>query len=403
MIKVEKCFKIIDYTILFILLFLDSSFILSNNGNGTLIIGINLISTLYLLIKNKVKKYDKDKFFFFIFLILMVSISGLIYENFKQTFIILSLIFSSFVISNVFKYNKFKEIFIKLMYFLAIYSLISYGISIVFPKIITLFPILSVAKTGDIIDYSYYNLFFSVVSTNKYLMRNYGFFWEPGAYSIFLCIALLMEISNENINFKKVFVFLVAVITTFSTLGIICGILLIIYLLLKKDKGNKKLKKMKVIFIILGILTMLYLITNGDYFIYHVFGKLQKNAANTYSSTTLTRYNAIVVPFKYFINNFIFGIGYNNYLNVQKLECLNMATCTYMNFLCIYGIFGLIPIINNLRFFINFERKNILKIILLLLGIIIFSTENFIQLTFFYVITFYGFDSFKKRSLNNHE
>lgn len=60
------------------------------------------------------------------------------------------------------------------------------------------------------------------------IIRNSGCAWEPGLYSVMLCIAILFNIfqNKKNIFNKRLIVLLIALITTFSTTGYVMAIVI---------------------------------------------------------------------------------------------------------------------------------------------------------------------------------
>ncbi len=74
-----------------------------------------------------------------------------------------------------------------------------------------------------------------------WLKRNSGPFWEPGAFSGFLMVALLFNIIiTGKLNNKKNRILMLGVVSTFSTSGLLVLICLIVfYLLLNRDRGTK--------------------------------------------------------------------------------------------------------------------------------------------------------------------
>jgi hypothetical protein len=67
--------------------------------------------------------------------------------------------------------------------------------------------------------------------------RNCGFAWEPGAYACVLVFLLCYQLVKNRFQLDKyVSVFLISLITTFSTSGYLCMFLILIALFLYKDK-----------------------------------------------------------------------------------------------------------------------------------------------------------------------
>ena len=65
--------------------------------------------------------------------------------------------------------------------------------------------------------------------------RNSGFMWEPGAFAFMLILAIFFRLSYNNYKFdKRIIVYIVAILTTFSTMGYIVTFLLIMFFLSRK-------------------------------------------------------------------------------------------------------------------------------------------------------------------------
>ncbi len=76
-------------------------------------------------------------------------------------------------------------------------------------------------------DYSI--LFYTLASNIGGIMRNSGCAWEPGLFSVMLCIAIIFNISNKKgIKLdKRLLILLSALITTFSTTGYVVAMVIL--------------------------------------------------------------------------------------------------------------------------------------------------------------------------------
>ena len=129
----------------------------------------------------------------------------------------------------------------------------------------------------------------------------------------------------------------------------------------------------------------------GGDFLYHVFNKLDVSGTNVNESTSV-RINAIIYPLSAFLSSPYFGVGYDEYLFIQERFCENMATCSFLNWLCLFGIVGgIIPIIGCVRFFTVNNHRVMTNGILFIFTLLLFSTENFIIIMFIYMLVFYGY------------
>ena len=107
--------------------------------------------------------------------------------------------------------------------------------------------------------------------------RSAGFAFEPGFYSIFLCIALFFNIKiNNSINNLKSYFFIGATISTFSTTGFICLFFILTYNLLQNKNDISKL----VIFPV-----FLFLISFSFFQIDFLYDKIKDSVSGTGSMT----------------------------------------------------------------------------------------------------------------------
>ena len=219
--------KIIGLLSLFFLMTIDAGFYSSAVMNGTLRLVVAAAAVVFLVITRLQKTIMSNPFFSrirktFVFFVLSL-VMPLLYGryNTKQMIIMVAAFSIGYLFTLFVSYQEFKEIFSLIIRFLAVYSLVAFAISLIFPESIYLLPEV-VRADGE----SFRNAIFSVLSESSYLKRNIGIFWEPGAYSIYLNVALFFELFEEKFNLKRVILYAVTILTTFSTLGIICMVVL---------------------------------------------------------------------------------------------------------------------------------------------------------------------------------
>lgn len=121
---------------------------------------------------------------------------------------VFKILFGSFIIIAL--DSRFKYYYLRVMYHLAIISLIFFSLQIVFG--IT-FSLIDVGKVGKSI------LFY--FSHSRAFDRNCGAFWEPGAFGCYLLIVPLLFINNLPLLYrryrKECIVLFIALLTTQST------------------------------------------------------------------------------------------------------------------------------------------------------------------------------------------
>lgn len=391
--------RIIATIALFLFLTIDAGFYSNEKIGGTIRLVIVGAAILFLVITRLQKTVLSNAFFSHLkrtFLVFVISlILPIIYGsyNIKQMIIMLAAWGIGYLFTLFVSYQEFKEVFLSIIRFLAVYSLITFVLGIILPGVVELFPIIE--KNGT----TYYNMIFSVVSGSNFVTRNFGIFWEPGAFSIYLNVALYLELFENKFNLKRVALLAITVLTTVSTLGIVCMVILFAaFLTTDKEVSSSRIKGLV---ITVGAVGLIVLILYGGDYIYHAFNKLDMSGT-TINESTAVRINAIVYPGSAFLENPILGVGYDDYLFIQERFCQDMATCSFINWLCLFGLVGgLIPIIGCIRFFTVNNHSMLTNFALFIFTIILFSTENFIQLVFIYIILFLGFNKRNKKKFIN--
>jgi hypothetical protein len=127
--------------------------------------------------------------------------------------------------------QKFPQLFINVMYFLTIVSFILFIPSFIFPEYNTL--LFSLSKYFEQESWSNFysynsNILIYTLPSDSFiegitvLKRNSGPFWEPGGFASYLILALLISVTTGNKIFnKKNVIFLIAIISTYSTPALI--------------------------------------------------------------------------------------------------------------------------------------------------------------------------------------
>lgn len=389
--------RVITIVSFFLLLTIDAGFYSNEEFNGTVKLVIAAAAAVVLVISRLQKTLLSNPFFnrlkrtflYFVLSLIMPILYGR--YNTKQMIIMVAAWSIGYLFTLFVSYEEFKELFYIIIRFLAVYSLVTFVLSILFPNLMDLLPY--VERNGT----SYHNAVFSIVSDSRYVTRNFGVFWEPGAYSIYLNVALYFELFENKFNPQRVILLVVTILSTLSTLGIICMAILFCAFLTTDNKVASK--RVKTLVLIAGAFGLVFLVIYGGDFIYHVFNKLSFSG-NTMNDSTAVRINAIIYPFNTFLSEPYFGVGYDQYMFIQERFCDNMATCTFINWLCLFGIVGgIIPIVGCLRFFTINNHKFITNCALFVFTMFLFSTENFIIITFIYILIFYGFNKRNEVSL----
>ena len=292
------------------------------------------------------------------------------------------------IIPLVIPFENFKEIYLKFVFFLSITSLLIYFIVLLYPGVLLLFPKISNGGAA-----SYFNLGLAVykIPLNN-LLRNGSIFWEAGAFQVFINLAIALELRFYQLKHKKrLLVFILTIISTFSTTAfVILTIQFLFFLLYNKQSSKKGTRLMPKIIIFSSIIMFLF----SSLFIDRVIGKFSDT-----NTSFLIRSVSLLTDIEIFNKAPILGVGVSNYKILVKEIAFNnfnldlassMNSITYS--LAHYGIIFL-----SVLFFYYLKSSNILsnKNLILKWGyfavfLMLFSTSNFLLSFLFLTFLFYG-------------
>lgn len=383
---------------------------------GTLsdsVIGYSLpiILSVLLAIKGKVK-FNKQFFSLIICLFLyFIAITIKYNEIHPSVFISYSLLFfTAYITIKALKFNFF-SIYEFLMFPLSIIALAMWGLQTML-RGDTLFNYLSKIPGSDLFSYvtggGINIIIYSVQPSASSLLygfaipRNSGFAWEPGAFAIYLCLAILVNLfitnpSNKlNLNF---WVFLIALITTQSTTGYTIFLVLIFFYLLNKTA--------KVVFLILPLLLIAAISVFSLPFMSNKIVGLAKETNDVdyivqqsigeEEGTNTQRFTSFLIAFKDFANDPILGnAGINGKSWIDKIGANISAISGIGNLLANFGIVGfLFFIITAIRTSSYLSKYNKYKGKLLLFIVILLITISYSVIFVPLIMCFWMFNLFE--------
>ena len=385
--------------ILLIILFTSVDTILfGTNGNRTMnylprfmaLIGIIFLMPRYYL------KRD-SALIACITMVLISSVSNFIYDSDSATLISRVLfIILAYLIAEKFTINNFFKVYDFFMYFVSIFALLMEFIVFIFPNVVRSFFII-VNTSGT----QFYSVGFASVLANfvgtDLPIRASGIFWEPGAFAIYLVIALMGQLFVfETINIKHVVLYLFSLLLTFSTTGIFAGAMLIFTYTFYGENNNKNNYLIRFITIVLIILIIILMLFGENTMLYNtIFGKIING-----DSTAKTRYASFLVPFAILLDYPLLGVSGGNISELMRpytykvgnwLQASNMCTNTLSYQFGAYGLlFGLLFVIGTIKFCKKIScDKRIITLGLFLTFFLAYFGENFFSF-FPYIFVFFG-------------
>lgn len=335
--KKTNTFQIFWFVIVFVIVYLTDSLVFALNGDfrfkaiqryGVIILAFAILLISFYL-KNTCVSYS------FLILIFSITISAILSGQGIRAFSYYSLI-ATIVFATMFSkycsYGKFARYFCMIMRIIAVVSLIGW----IFSKKLGAFslaPIIT-SPTGE-----HYRFFFltNIPTYANAARRNWGPFWEPGTYQIYLNIAIYFSLFIEQDN-KKIFDILLFSFTCLTTLSgaavIPCLLFIAAYLF-----ENKNIKSFSIVMAgIVLILVLMQLPIFSD-----IISKINGSSG---SDSIVYRWIGIEGAWKSFIRNPLFGsspdmnIAIKSGLALKYLgETYASNTNTLVNYFAYYGFF----------------------------------------------------------------
>jgi len=278
--------------------------------------------------------------------------------------------------------NRFVTSFQRIIYLLALISIVVQISIFVRPSFIDIFPQYFNSE-GFPFHCAYLTMIYDDIQ-----LRNFGIFREPGVYMIYLNMSLFVELFSMKPSIKRTIVVLLASISTVSTAGIAISLsILILFLLFSRNYKT-------LIGIIPVCLLFYYLITQIPEIYILLFDKIENQTYSSYA-----RIASLVVPFDIF---YLYPIGAGPDAYNQLFPILSNArygvqidprdtTNTILKFLAVYGPLVCIFMSYYLyKFTQSFSNKKLFNILLFAVMLIAISNEDLRDSAFFYLLIAYG-------------
>ncbi len=391
----------VDYLFVFLIIFISTETIMFGTNSNLTFVTLRKVFTLLLLplvffkhqlVNPQMAPKGRIDMGFVLGLILLLSsfVNG---EFGPQAMMRALLIISGFLYVSYTSLKTFSIAFEKIIFIIAIFSIIVELMSIVAPSFFLLAP-----KTENIAGIQYNNLF--LATTKVYwvgFVRLQGPFREPGVAVIYFIYAFVFHIINEDkINYFRIIVYSLAIVFSFSTTGFFALFFVVLLLMMKyRGKGLKKSYLFLVLLLSIGfIILMLYtdfLSSEGI-----VFSKL----SNPEEHSFLARQYSIFTNWEIIKTAPLFGAGIEQTSSLFSSINYRLAGFTvsdntnlYMRYMATYGIvFGLLCSYGLFLFgykLTDFKKQRILVCVLLLL---LFVGEAMFENLLVFILIAYGFN-----------
>jgi hypothetical protein len=418
--SVARRITFFEYFVVFVLIlyagrantFVDTSSV-KNNPIGS---ALPVILSGILALKWRIK-FDSHFFALLFGTIIYFLAISIKYRVFHPTFLLdyFSLFFIVYVVIKTLGFNLFK-IYEYVLYYLAIAGLFFWIVQIglrgdrlyeIFNRIPGIALYSNVTSNGlNAILYSIQPSESSILY-NFNIPRNCGFAWEPGAFAVYLCLGILINLFFNKSGTKgksRFWIFLAGMLSTLSTTGYLIFIVIILFYLL-----NKRMNFIILLFPF-ALISLVYL-ASLPFMSKKVIELIDETKGidlileGTYGAETTStpqRFTSFILTFVDFRNNPIFGVGgHKEETYLYKIGSNISAISGIGNLLAQFGLYGfLFFIINSFKTSYFFSKYYGYKGRLLIFLIILFTSVSYSVIFIPLVMCFWMFQFFAPGSFN---
>lgn len=300
-------------------------FLISGNPFFSNIVGsevLNLITAFVLFIVFLFKKigFNAHELAIFILFIVIFILQSVYYNSIYFVTNMGFLIKLFIAYAGIKLIYNFQYVYIRTMYIVCVLALSFWTLDLlgVVDDVITMLPYQTISNDGSIKYLSPVHTFFYEI--NESFIRNSGLFWEPGAFSAYITLALIfLGIERKNLFRKEyakhLIVFVITLLTTLSTSGYV--VLLFVIILHYDFSHNVRYCNKKILNIFLLIIAMVFVALIFKYFFMEldfIGGKIIRQSEidlTEYSLSNVTRFGTALFDFKYISESPFIGNGLN--------------------------------------------------------------------------------------------
>ena len=358
----------------------------------------SIIICLYLFLKPRVKPFSGNYYLIFLCLFIPYILSSLLRDSTYTLFGIYFLyIVVGYLVATRVSFYVFSICFERIVFFLCVFSIMGELFAFLTPGLLKVVP-----KIYNVTNYPFAKLFFCNINlgVDSAFIRNSGIFWEPGVYQIYINLALIIDLFYiRRKNLKRVLVYSLAILFTFSTSGYICFVfIMLIYVVQnKKHNGNKQNSFFFRVIIILFLVLIGYILLSSQSVYNLVFGLL----GDFQNGSFLARFNSIVADYYMAKSSPFIGVGMakvdeltTNYARtILGVYADSNSNGVFYQFAAYGIIFGTVYFLGLLNFMGNLKLSKFTTIGLSIVFLLLFFGER-LQSWFPYIFMFYGIETF---------
>jgi hypothetical protein len=377
--------KKIQYLLLILIIFATGTPVGSHYyPQVTIIILITILALIILTKKTIAFEFNIIILFCFICVILLTTIFINQDHSFSHYTGIIMVLMIGYLISRSIPIKNFTGYFVNIMIVLSSISLICFLIGIIMPSIINRLPTFYMPETKQIFKHFMFLCNYGYSPDAKEIVtlhRNAGAFREAGVYELYLNFAIMLVLSKKGLKqYKVIFLFIITIITTASTIGIVSLIIIIFPHVITKVSKKHFLQKLIGVSVVVTFIGLEIIINFEKY-----FAKFSMSSTSYVSFQD--RWFGTIQDLSLWMKSPLVGVGYNTFRKVS-IGTANSFTCI----MALYGIIFTAIIIIGLVMFVNkVSSKKMIFIFNITAVTLILFTQNLLLKPFIISFIFYGF------------
>jgi hypothetical protein len=390
-----------DFFLVLGVILLSKSLYYETYGGNLLLIGFFFILALVIIPNIRKLKVEKILLLYSFGLIALILIN--LETNYRSLFVLISRLMIAIMLIHLISFERFSKIFTNIILVLSVISplalfVIHFDLPSALPDFNTVHEGSEERTLRNFILFGVDEL----VLIKYTILRATSIWWEPGAFQLFVNLAVIFSLINNNLSFRRYVIFAIAIACSLSTTGLIAfSILSLIHF------KNYTITKKNIVFY---LIPLFILILGSSFIVPSVYDKLN-------SDSFLSRYYDVIISIHMFSDNFFLGYGYGT--TVEKAIPYGEKLLGYNTYhgqtkpSASDGITGFIAQVGILGFIFMYpflfpRYCNDLKLIdshlISLTLFVMFNTQNFTNILIFTVLTFYALiknENSKLREIKN--
>ena len=387
--------KNLDYVlIIFVIIHFASATIL-NNRYLIFSLGITL-----LILHVSSNKFFPISFLYLVFIWVLVNFANMFYFGteimlFRLVIITVNLLFLPYLLISYIGEGFWKK-FEAVIYFLTLISLPLYLLNLVFLSLFNnmqyIFKFITIPSFLVNPNFWSAGIYVNAVSDNGYgVNRNNGFMWEPGAFAMIIIWAMIYNRSSSVTKLStKFWIYLIALITTFSTAGYLAFMFVI------SGFYTKQLSLVKALFLGIPILLIAAYVYRLDFISAKLSDNLDVYQENTINFSQLSESNVVKVNRfqggqQSLLRTFQYPIGYGIVSQTDFMDEMIYGTNGLGSLLEMWGVVGFIFLMVMLWKYLHVIQKHEIgriSMLLFFIALLIMFFSNPVQRSIFVYLLF---------------